>query len=98
MPTTIEYRYSERGLIRAGDTFRARGGATYRGSRVGEPGLYRMLGIHQCRQRVYLEAVRVDRHGLQTGGVSLLYVAGKPYRLRELPDWIVRPYRVSKCR
>lgn len=93
-----EFRYSERGLLRAGDTFRARGGATYKGSRVGEPGLYRMIGIHRCRQRVYLEAVRVDRHGLQVSGVSLLYVSGKPYRLDGLENWIVRPYHVSRCR
>ena len=94
----IEYRYSERGCIRCGDTFRARGGPVYKSSRVGEPGMYRLLDIEQCRQRVYLVAVRVDKHGLQCGGTALLFVEGKPYRLRELPDWIVRPYRVARLR
>lgn len=88
-----EFRYSERGCIRQGDTFRARGGPTYRGSRVGSPGLYRLLGIEGDN----LVAVAVDRYGIQKGGVSTLYV-GKPYRLPELPEWIVRPYRVARKR
>ena len=95
---TTEYRYSERGLLRPGDTFRARGGPTYRGSRVGQPGLYRLIGIEECRQRVYLVAVQVDRHGQQRAGVCTLYVSGKPYRLPQLHDWIVRPYRVARKR
>ena len=93
-----EYRYSERGVIRAGDTFRARGGSTYRGTRVGVPGLYRMLAVETRRQRVYLVAVPVDRHGIQKGGTVLLYVSGKPYRLSGLEEWIVRPYRVARKR
>lgn len=96
--TILEYRYSERGCIRQGDTFRASGGPTYKGARVGSPGLYRLLAVETCRQRVYLIAVPVDRHGLQKSGVTTLYVSGKPYRLPQLPDWIVRPYRVAKKR
>lgn len=97
-PAAGEFRYGERGVIRAGDLFRARGGPTFRGGRVGEPGLYRLLAVERCRSRVYLVAVRVDRQGVQVGGVYSLFVAGKPYRLPALPEWVVRPYRVSRCR
>lgn len=93
-----EYRYSERGRLRVGEVFRARGGPTYKGSRVGSPGLYKLLAVEQYRQRVYLVAVPVDRHGLQKAGVTTLYVSGKPYRLPQLPDWVVRPYRVARKR
>ena len=93
-----EYRYSERGRIRAGETFRARGGPTYRGSRVGEPGLYKLLGVEATPERVYLVAVQVDKHGLQKGGTSTLFVSGKPYPLAGLDSWIVRPYRVARKR
>lgn len=94
----LEYRYSERGVIRCGDLFRARGGPTYRGSRVGAPGRYRLLGVEECRQRVYLLAVPVDRYGVQKGPVGLLLVQGRAWRLPELPEWLVRPYRVSRIR
>jgi hypothetical protein len=57
-----------------------------------------MLGTYCHKRRTYIEARRIDRHGLPVGGVSLLYVEGKPYRLKELPEWIVRPYRVSRIR
>lgn len=93
-----EYRYSERGCIRQGDTFRARGGPTYRGSRVGAPGLYRLLSVETDSHGINLVAVAVDRHGLQKGGVNTLLVSGKPYRLPQLPEWIVRPYRVARKR
>lgn len=93
-----EFRYSDRGCIRAGDTFRARGGPTYRGTRVGSPGLYRLIDVEQCRQRTYLVAVAVDRHGLPKSGVSTLFVSGKSYRLPELEEWIVRPYKVARKR
>lgn len=93
-----EYRYSERGCIRQGDTFRARGGPVYRGSRVGSPGLYRLLSVETDSHGVNLVSVPVDRHGLQKAGVITLYVSGKPYRLPQLPEWIVRPYKVARKR
>lgn len=94
-----EFRYGERGVIRPGDTFRARGGTTYKGSRVGEPGLFRMLAVETGKRgRVYLAAVPVDRYGVQRGGTRTLYVRGKPYRLAGLENWVCRAYRVSKVR
>lgn len=96
--TQIAYRYSERGVLRQGDLFRARGGPLYKGSRVGYPGRYRLLGIEVGKQRVYLVAVPVDKYGLPCGGSALLYVDGDSYPLVGLPDWIVRPYTVSKLR
>lgn len=94
-----EYRYSERGVIRPGDTFRARGGSTYHGRRVGPRGRFRAVGIETDRRGTYIVAYQVDRHGLPTSGTTLLYVSGRPWRMRDLPEgWIVRPYRVAKCR
>lgn len=94
-----EFRYGERGVIYRGDTFRAKGGPTYKGARVGEPGLYRLIRVHRTKRgRVYLEAVPVDRHSIQKGGTHTLYVEGKPYRLAGLENWLCRPYRVAKVR
>ena len=94
----IEYRYSERGRIRAGEVFRARGGPTYKGQRVGSPGYYRLIGVEEYRCGTYLVAARVDRYGVQAGGTVTLYVSGDSYELEELPGWLVRPYRVARKR
>ena len=84
-------------MIRIGETFRARGGPTYHESRVGRPGLYRLVAIERGRNdRVYLLGQSVDKAGLPNGGTMLLYVEGKPYRLAGLSEWIVRPYRVNR--
>jgi hypothetical protein len=84
--------------LRVGEVFRVRGGPTYNGSRVGIPGLYRLLGVEKYRQRVYLLGVPVDKYGVQRGGTVLLYVSGKPYRLEGLPNWVCKPYKISKKR
>ena len=95
MSQMSEYRYSERGCIRRGDVFRARGGPTFKGSRCGDPGLYRMLNVEQQDDRIYLLAVPVDRHGIQTGGQKLLFVKGDEY---DGLSCRMRPYRVSRVR
>lgn len=95
MDEPVEYRYSERGVIRKGELFRARGGPTHNGSRVGEPGIYKLIGIEYGKKdRVYLLAQKCDRQGIPTGGSTLLYVKGKPYKLASLSSWVVRTYRV----
>jgi hypothetical protein len=94
-----EYRYSDRGVIRVGDVFRASGGETYNGARCGSPGRYKLLAIVEGRKgRIYLECQRCDRHGVPTGGYRLLYVQGKPYRMKGLTNLVVRPYKVSRQR
>lgn len=93
-----EYRYSERGVIRQGEIFRARGGPTYKGQRVGSPGLYKLLDVVIQKKRTYLLGMLVNKHGLPVGGTSLLYVKGSPYPLDGLPDWAVNPYKISKKR
>lgn len=94
-----EYRYSERGRIRPGDLFRARGGTTYNGRRVAPRGRFRAIGIETHKRGIYIHAARVDKYGIQCSGTVLLYVDGKPYHPEGLPDgWIVKPSRVAKCR
>lgn len=93
-----EFRYSERGVIHTGDMFRARGGPTYKDSKVGSPGLYRMIGVETQGTRVYVLASPVSKYGLPCGGTRLLYVKGPAHRLKDLPDWIIRPYKIAKVR
>lgn len=82
-----EYRYSERGRIKRGDVFRAR--------RCDRPGRYKLLAVEQDAERIYLLAVPVDRHGIQSGGQTLLFVSG-PDRQGIAGTW--SPCRVARCR
>lgn len=96
--TITEYRYSDCGTIRVGQEFRARGGPTYGDKRVGMPGRYRLNEIVRKGERVWFVATPIDKYGIPSGGEYMLFVSGTPYRLKTLPNWVVRPYRIARIR
>jgi hypothetical protein len=89
---------SARVVIRPGDKVRARGGPTYGGTPIGNPGVYLVDRIFQRGRRVFIAARRVDRETGIPCGAHNLYVQGKPYVSKLVATILERPYRLSKVR
>jgi hypothetical protein len=93
-----EYRFGKRGILRAGDLFRASGGPFFRGTdgrgeklrhSLARPGLYRFLSYIVSRQRGWINAFHLERHSYET-----LYVTGRTFRSPTIAGVVNRPYRI----
>lgn len=93
-----EFRFGKRGLLRAGDLFRASRGPFFRGTdergrrcirSLARPGVYRFRSYIVSRQRGWINAVHLQRHTYET-----LYVTGRTYRSPTNVGVVNRPYRI----
>ena len=94
-----EFRFGKRGVLRAGDLFRASLGPYWMGTddlgnkvrrTLAMPGLYRFLSYTARRKRGWITA-----YHLQRGQYETLYVTGPTYRFPTIPGVVNRPYRVT---